>query len=82
MLLGVGNKVLMLENAIYSVISPKEQLPSYIKMLQKLTAAEAMKITADHILEIKVIDGIIPEPEAEHTAIFQRKQRLPRSSMG
>ncbi|UJF34732.1 acetyl-CoA carboxylase carboxyltransferase subunit alpha [Paenibacillus hexagrammi] len=62
--LGVGNKVLMLENAIYSVISPEGAASILYKDASKsLHAAEAMKITANHILEQKVIDGIIPEPK-------------------
>lgn len=62
--LGVGNKVLMLENAIYSVISPEGAASILYKDASKaLHAAEAMKITADHIKELNVIDGIIPEPK-------------------
>jgi acetyl-CoA carboxylase carboxyl transferase subunit alpha len=61
--LGVGNKVLMLENAIYSVISPEGAASILYKDASKsILAAEAMKITADHILELGVIDGIIAEP--------------------
>ncbi|MZQ84989.1 acetyl-CoA carboxylase carboxyl transferase subunit alpha [Paenibacillus sp. 5J-6] len=62
--LGVGNKVLMLENAIYSVISPEGAASILYKDATKaLHAAEAMKITADHIKDLNVIDGIIPEPK-------------------
>jgi acetyl-CoA carboxylase carboxyl transferase subunit alpha len=62
--LGVGNKVLMLENAIYSVISPEGAASILYKDATKsLHAAEAMKITADHIMDLNVIDGIIPEPK-------------------
>ncbi|MGG1514525.1 acetyl-CoA carboxylase carboxyltransferase subunit alpha [Paenibacillus oryzisoli] len=62
--LGVGNKVLMLENAIYSVISPEGAASILYKDASKaLHAAEAMKITANHIMELNVIDGIIPEPK-------------------
>lgn len=62
--LGVGNKVLMLENAIYSVISPEGAASILYKDASKaLHAAEAMKITADHIKELNVIDGIISEPK-------------------
>lgn len=62
--LGVGNKVLMLENAIYSVISPEGAASILYKDASKaLHAAEAMKITADHIKDLNVIDGIIPEPK-------------------
>ncbi len=62
--LGVGNKVLMLENAIYSVISPEGAASILYKDASKsLHAAEAMKITADHIHDLGVIDGIIREPK-------------------
>ncbi|GIP38249.1 acetyl-coenzyme A carboxylase carboxyl transferase subunit alpha [Paenibacillus sp. J31TS4] len=61
--LGVGNRVLMLENAIYSVISPEGAASILFKDASKsLQAAQTMKITARDILELGVIDGIIPEP--------------------
>jgi acetyl-CoA carboxylase carboxyl transferase subunit alpha len=62
--LGVGNKVLMLENAIYSVITPEGAASILYKDASKsIHAAEAMRITADQILELGVVDGIIPEPK-------------------
>ncbi|MCP3772232.1 acetyl-CoA carboxylase carboxyl transferase subunit alpha [Paenibacillus sp. MZ04-78.2] len=62
--LGVGNRVFMLENAIYSVISPEGAASILYKDASKsMEAAEAMKITADEILKIGVIDAIIPEPK-------------------
>lgn len=62
--LGLGNRVLMLENAIYSVISPEGAASILYKDATKsLHAAEAMKITANHISDLGVIDGIIPEPK-------------------
>lgn len=62
--LGVGNRVMMLENAIYSVISPEGAASIIYRDASKsLLAAEAMKITADHIYDLGVIDGIIPEPK-------------------
>ncbi|WP_426452063.1 acetyl-CoA carboxylase carboxyltransferase subunit alpha [Paenibacillus sp. S-38] len=62
--LGVGNRVFMLENAIYSVISPEGAASILYKDASKsMEAAEAMKITADEILKLGVIDGIIPEPK-------------------
>jgi acetyl-CoA carboxylase carboxyl transferase subunit alpha len=61
--LGVGNKVLMLENAIYSAITPEGAASILYKDASKsLHAAETMKITADQIRELNVIDGIIAEP--------------------
>jgi acetyl-CoA carboxylase carboxyl transferase subunit alpha len=61
--IAAANKVLMLEHAIYSVISP-EGCASILwhKSDKAADAASAMKITAQDLLELKVIDGIIPEP--------------------
>lgn len=62
--LGVGNRVLMLENAIYSVISPEGAASILFKDATKsLQAAESMRITAQDIYELGVIDDIIPEPK-------------------
>ncbi len=62
--LGVGNRVFMLENSIYSVISPEGAASILYKDASKsMEAAEAMKITADEILKLGVIDAIIPEPK-------------------
>lgn len=81
--LGVGNKVLMLENAIYSVISPEGAASILYKDASKaLHAAEAMKITADHIKDLNVIDGIIPEPKGGHTVIWLHKQNLSKQRSG
>ncbi len=61
--LGVGNRVLMLEHAIYSVISPEGAASILFKDSAKAPqAAEAMKITAQDILQLKLIDEIVPEP--------------------
>lgn len=61
--LGVGNRVLMMENAIYSVSSPEAAASILYKdASQSLKAAEAMKITAEHIQNLKVADDIIAEP--------------------
>ncbi|WP_299769011.1 acetyl-CoA carboxylase carboxyltransferase subunit alpha [uncultured Dokdonia sp.] len=61
--IGVGNKVMMLENAWYSVISP-ENCSSILwrSWEQKEIAAEALKLTAKDSLKLKVIDSIIKEP--------------------
>lgn len=61
--LGVGNRVLMLENAIYSVISPNGAASILWKDASKADeAAEAMKITAKDLKEFGIIEEIIPEP--------------------
>jgi acetyl-CoA carboxylase carboxyl transferase subunit alpha len=60
----VADRVLMLENSIYSVISP-EGCASIMwrDATKKEAAAQAMKITAPDLQELKCIDGIVPEPE-------------------
>lgn len=60
--LGVANKIFMLENSTYSVISPEGAASILWKdaTLAK-QAAEAMKITAPDLKEMGIIDGIIPE---------------------
>lgn len=61
--LGVGNRVLMLENAIYSAISPNGAASILWKDASKADqAADAMKITAKDLLDMEVIEEIIPEP--------------------
>jgi acetyl-CoA carboxylase carboxyl transferase subunit alpha len=61
--IGVGDRVFMLENTWYSVISP-ESCSSILwrSWDHKEEAAEALKLTADHMLEFGLIDGIIKEP--------------------
>ncbi|HUC92693.1 MAG TPA: acetyl-CoA carboxylase carboxyltransferase subunit alpha [Paenibacillus sp.] len=62
--LGVGNRVLMLENAIYSVISPNGAASILWKDASKADqAAEAMKITAEDLKEFGIVEEIIPEPQ-------------------
>ncbi|WP_168122790.1 acetyl-CoA carboxylase carboxyltransferase subunit alpha [Paenibacillus sp. HB172176] len=62
--LGVGNRVLMLENAIYSAISPNGAASILWKDASRADqAAEAMKITAEDLLAFGVIEGIIEEPQ-------------------
>ncbi len=61
--LSAGNKVLMLEHAIYSVISPEGCASILWRTAEKAeAAAKALKITAQDLMELKVIDEIIPEP--------------------
>jgi acetyl-CoA carboxylase carboxyl transferase subunit alpha len=62
--LGVGNRVYMLENAIYSVISPESCAAIIWRDSGKAElAATALKLTAEDLLRFRLIDGIIPEPE-------------------
>ena len=61
--LASSNKVLMLQNAIYSVISPEGCATILWRDPKKtLEAAQAMKLSAKDLLDLKVIDEIIPEP--------------------
>jgi len=61
--LGVGNHLYMLENAIYSVISPEGAAALLWKdATQAPKAADTMGITAKHALDFGIADGIIPEP--------------------
>ncbi|PYO65535.1 MAG: acetyl-CoA carboxylase carboxyl transferase subunit alpha [Gemmatimonadetes bacterium] len=60
---GLADRVLMFENSVYSVISPEGCAAILWKdATQRERAAEALKITADDLLELGVIDEIIPEP--------------------
>lgn len=61
--IGIGDRVLMMENTWYSVISP-ESCSSILwrSWEHKEKAAEALKLTATDMLKNKLIDGIIPEP--------------------
>ena len=61
--LASSNKVIMLENAIYSVISPEGCATILWRDPKKmLDAAQAMKLSAKDLLELKVVDEIIKEP--------------------
>ena len=61
--IGVGDRVLMLENTWYSVISP-ESCSSILwhNWDKKEIAAEQLKLTSDDMLKFGLVDGIIPEP--------------------
>ncbi|MGH9774495.1 MAG: acetyl-CoA carboxylase carboxyltransferase subunit alpha [Candidatus Acidiferrales bacterium] len=60
----LGDRILMLENAIYSVISPEGCASIMWRDASKAeVAAEALRITARDLLELKLIDEIVPEPE-------------------
>ena len=61
--LASANKVIMFENAIYSVISPEGCASILWRDPSKsLEAAKAMKLTSDELLKMKIIDEIIKEP--------------------
>lgn len=65
--LAVADEVWMLENAVYSVISPEGASSIIWKDANHAEeAANSLKITADDLLELEIIERIIPEP-ADHT---------------
>ena len=62
--IAVGDRVMMLENAVYSVIPPEGCAAIIWRDAGKAElATEALKITATDLLELELIDEIIPEPE-------------------
>ena len=61
--LGMGNRVLMLENAVYSVISPESCAAIVWRDSGKAElAAEALKLTAPELKKLGLVDEIVPEP--------------------
>jgi acetyl-CoA carboxylase carboxyl transferase subunit alpha len=77
--LGVADRVLMLENAIYSVASPEAAASILWKDgARGAAAAEAMRITAADLLGFGVVDAIVPEPaggaHTDHAAAAQKLQ--------
>lgn len=61
--IGVGDRILMMENAWYSVINPEScSLILWRNRDQKTVAAEAMKIAAEDLIKLGVIDTIVSEP--------------------
>ncbi len=61
--IGVGNRVLMLENAWYSVISPEMCAQILWRDVKRAPeAAQSLRLTAKDLLELGVIDEVIPEP--------------------
>jgi acetyl-CoA carboxylase carboxyl transferase subunit alpha len=71
--IAVADRVLMMENSIYSVISP-EGCASIMwrDVMRRDIAADAMKITAKDLSELGIIDGVVTEPpggaHADHAA--------------
>jgi acetyl-CoA carboxylase carboxyl transferase subunit alpha len=61
--LAAGNRVLMLEHAIYSVISPEGCASILWRSAERAQdAAEALKLTAQDLLRLGIVDEIVPEP--------------------
>lgn len=62
--LGVGDVVLMLQNAVYSVISPEGCAAIlWRSAAESERAAKAMRLSAPDLLELGIVDGLVPEPE-------------------
>lgn len=75
--LGVGNKVFMLENAIYSILSPEGYASILWKDASKTKeAAEKMKLTAKDLYELNIIDKIIKEPKGEEESFLKIAKTL------
>jgi acetyl-CoA carboxylase carboxyl transferase subunit alpha len=80
--LGLADRVLMLENAVYSVISPEGCAAILWKdASQKERAAEALKLTADDLLRLQVVDEIIPEPAGGAHADPQQAAQALRTAL-
>ncbi len=63
--IGIGDRVLMMENAVYSVISPEGCAAILWKDASKSDlAAAALRLTADDLMKFGIIDEIVPEREA------------------
>jgi acetyl-CoA carboxylase carboxyl transferase subunit alpha len=61
--LGVSDRILMLQHAVYSVITPEGCAAILWKDQSKVKeAADALKLTAKHLMDLGIIDRIIPEP--------------------
>jgi acetyl-CoA carboxylase carboxyl transferase subunit alpha len=67
--LGVGNRIFMMENAVYSVISPESCAAIIYRDSGKAPeAAAALRMTAPDLMDLGLIDGIVPEPgEGAHS---------------
>lgn len=61
--IGIGDRILMLENTWYSVISPESCSSILWRSWEyKEQAAEALKLTSEDLLKLKVVDRVVPEP--------------------
>ena len=75
--LSVGNKVFMLENAIYSILSPEGFSSILWKDSSRVKeAAEKMKLTAKDLYEFNVIDKIIKEPKEQDEEFVKKVSKL------
>ena len=75
--LALANRVLMLENAVYAILSPEGFASILWKDAQRSgDAAELMKLTAPELMRLGVIDGVIPEPRGGAQASPRRMLRI------
>lgn len=79
--LGVTDRIFMLQNSVYSVISPEGCAAILYKDSSRAPeAAENLKISANSLLELGIIDGIVPEPiggaHRDHTLSAQNLKEL------
>jgi acetyl-CoA carboxylase alpha subunit len=76
--LAVGDRVLMMENSYYSVISPEGCSTILFKdAAQAPRAAAALRVTGPDLLRLKIMDGVVPEPEGgSHTDPLDAAQNL------
>ncbi len=80
--IGVGDRILMLENCWYSVISPESCSSILWRSWDfKEQAAEALKLTAPDLLEQKIIDRIIPEPMGGAHTDHQEAARILKAAL-
>jgi acetyl-CoA carboxylase carboxyl transferase subunit alpha len=75
--IAIGDRILMLENSVYSVISPEGCASIVWRDSTKAEiAAEALKITATDLAELKLIDEIVPEPDGGAHTNHEESARL------
>jgi len=80
--IGVANRVLMLENSTYSVISPESCSAILWKDQQHAKeAAENLRLTAEHLLRLEVIDEVVPEPAGGAQEDWDEAASLLRKSL-
>jgi acetyl-CoA carboxylase carboxyl transferase subunit alpha len=75
--IGVGDEVLMLEHAIYSVISPEGCAAILWKDAKRAEeAAASLKLTASNLLELGLVDQVVPEPPGGAHTDYQRAAEM------
>jgi acetyl-CoA carboxylase carboxyl transferase subunit alpha len=85
--LAAGDRILMLEHAVYSVISPEGCATILWRdATQASVAAEALRLTAEDLLRLRLIDQIVPEPlggaQRDKTATLQSVTQAIQEALG